>query len=363
MAQNVSGIPNYILRLLHGFASLGEDHQYFLYTNRPIPFDLELPENFRTVILNKPAPRFQLWFQLALPGRLKKDRIDVFHGLFSRLPFVLPVPGIITVHDLSGYKMPLYHKKHTYMTNQMFPLYIKKASGIIAVSEFTAAELAYSFPEAALKVTVVHEAAHPEYAEISDESELLRVKDKYDLPDKFFLFLGTLEPRKNLPKLLSAFLQAADAIPHSLVLSGAIGWKNDELLSMMKNSAAADRINLTGFVDTADIPALLSQADVFVYPSLYEGFGLPVLEAMACGTAVITSNTSSMPEVAGDAALLVNPQSAEEISNAIRILAVDENRKTVLREKGLKRADEFSWKKAAEETLDVYRRVLSEAKN
>lgn len=363
LALNVSGIPNYILRLLRGFASIDEENQYFLYTNRPVPFDLGLPDNFKTVILNKPLPRFQLWFQIELPLRLKKDRIDIFHDLFSRLPLVLSVPGVITVHDLSGYKMPWFHKRKTHLTNLMYPTFIKNASEIIAVSKFTADELLSCFPEVSGKTTVIHEAAPPGYSEVTDELELDRIRKKFNLPSKFFMFLGTLEPRKNLSRLLEAFLQVADTIPHSLVISGAIGWKTKELFNKLKESDKKERIQLTGFVEREDIPGLISLAEAFIYPSLYEGFGLPVLEAMACGTPVITSNTSSMPEISGDAALLVDPLSTASISNAIETLAHDENKRNALREKGLRRAGEFSWERTARETLRVYERVISKEKS
>ena len=363
LALNVSGIPNYIFRLLHGFASIDKENQYFLYTNRPVPFDLGLPDNFRTVILKRPLPRFQLWFQIELPYMLKKNGIDVFHGLFSRLPFMLPVPGVLTVHDLSGYKMPWFHKRKTHFTNLMYPLFVKRASRIIAVSEFTAKELASCFPKASDKTTVVHEAAPPEYSEVMEKSELNRIREKYDLPRRFLLFLGTLEPRKNLPGLLEAFLQVADTVPYSLVISGAIGWKTEELFDKLKKPGVKDRVQLTGFVDRKDIPVLLSLAEVFIYPSLYEGFGLPVLEAMACGTPVITSNISSMPEIAGDAALLVDPHSTESIANAISTLAHDEDQRKLLHEKGLKRVDEFSWEETARKTLEVYSLVISEKKD
>ncbi len=362
LAINASGIPNYIFRLLHGFASIDTENQYFLYTNRPVPFDLGLPGNFSTIILKKPLPRFQLWFQIELPLRLRKDGIDVFHGLFSRLPFVLPVPGVITVHDLSGYKMPRFHKRKTHFTNLMYPFFVKKASRIIAVSEFTAKELGSCLPEASGKTSVIHEAAPLEYSEVTDESELNRISQKYSLPRRFFLFLGTLEPRKNLPGLLEAFLREADSIPHSLVISGAIGWKTEEFFNNLKVSASKDKVKLTGFVDKEDIPALLSLAEVFIYPSLYEGFGLPILEAMACGTPVITSDAASMPEIAGDAALLVDPRSTESISNAISTLANDEEKRVLMRAKGLQRASEFSWEVTAERTLEVYRQAILKEK-
>lgn len=360
LAINATGIPNYILRLLKGFASIDRDNEYFLYTNKPIPYELGLPDNFRIVILKRPVPRFQLWFQMELPYRLKKDKINIFHGLFSRLPVVLPVPGILTVHDLSGYKMPRFHKRHTHLTNQMFPIFVKKASGIIAVSEFTAKELTSVFPEASGKITIIHEAAPPEYSEVTDKVELDRIRKKLNLPRCFFLFLGTLEPRKNLTKLLDAFLNVSDSIPHSLVISGAKGWKTEELFNKLKTSDAEDRIQMTGFVDKDDIPALLSLAEGFIYPSLYEGFGLPILEAMACGTPVITSNISSMPEVAGDAALLVDPRSTDSISSAIITLANDKEKRELMCQKGLKRAGEFSWEETARKTLEVYNKTISE---
>lgn len=359
LAVNASGIPNYIRRLLKGFSAVGEDHEFFLYTNRPIPEDLHLPDNFSTVILNRPSPRFQLWFQTALPRRLKKDRIDVFHGLFSRLPLLLPVPGVITVHDLSAYKMPGLHKRHTHMTNLLYPMFVKKASAIIAVSAFTAKEIVSCFPGASRKTVVVHEAAPPEYSMVTEGPALERTREKLDLPSRFVLFLGTLEPRKNLPRLLEAFSAICDEIPHKLVLSGPIGWKSSELKAKLQDPAIRSRVQLTGFVDAGDIPALLSLAEIFVYPSLYEGFGLPVLEAMACGTPVITSSTSSLPEVAGDAALLVDPESVPAISKAVVRLAGDENLRENLRERGLERSRRFSWTRAAGETLDVYRQMIA----
>lgn len=359
LAVNRTGIPNYIRRLLAGFASIHGGNTYFLYTNRPLPEDIRLPDNFRTVLLRKPLPRFQLWFQLALPGRLKKDRVDIFHGLFSRLPLRLPVPGVLTVHDLSGYNMPRLHKKWTHMTNLMYPAFVRKAAGIVAVSRATAREIEKSFPGASSKVTVIPEAAPPEYAEVKDREKLRRIRKKLGLPERFILFLGTIEPRKNLTRLLAAYMAAAPSIPHSLVISGSVGWKTGELFRELKNSDVRDRVKLTGFVDSRNIPALMTLADIFVFPSLYEGFGLPILEAMACGTPVVTSNVSSMPEVAGDAAILVDPLSTDSIAEGLKELALDRNKREDLRGKGLRRAAEFSWEDTAEKTLQVYRDILS----
>ncbi len=362
LAINSTGIPNYILRLLRGFAGVGGDHEFLMYTNRPIPFPMDLPDNFRTILVNRPVPRFQLWFQLALPGRLKKDGVDIFHGLFSRLPLRLPVPGVITAHDLSGYSMPGMHKRWTHLTNLLYPNYIRSASGIIAVSKFTASEVGRFFPAAEGKTSVVYEAAPPEYSPVDDAGELERVRNRYGLPDSFILFLGTLEPRKNLPRLLKAFQEAAGKIEQSLVIAGGTGWKNREMVDILESSPVSKRIRLTGFIEDGDVPGLMSLADLFVYPSLYEGFGLPILEAMACGTPVITSTTASMPEVAGDAALLADPNSVGSMAEALERMAGDPGLRAEMTKRGLARASEFSWERAATETLDVYRRILAEGR-
>ncbi|MFO8183515.1 MAG: glycosyltransferase family 1 protein [Candidatus Aegiribacteria sp.] len=359
LAINRTGIPNYIRRLLTGFASIPGDNTYFLYTNRPLPEDLRLPDNFRTVLLRRPLPRFQLWFQLALPGRLKKDRVDIFHGLFSRLPLRLPVPGALTVYDLSGYNMPRLHKRWTHMTNLMYPAYVRKAEGIVAISRATAREIEKYFPRASSKVTVIPAAAPPEYAEVKDRDRLRRTREKLGLPERFILYLGTIEPRKNLTRLLEAYMIAAGSIPHSLVISGSVGWKTGEMFRELKSSGVRDRVKLTGFVDSEDIPALMTLADLFVFPSLYEGFGLPILEAMSCGTPVVTSNVSSMQEVAGDAALLVDPLSSDSIAEGLKELALDRKRREELRVKGLRRSAEFRWTDIAERTLQFYSGILS----
>jgi glycosyltransferase involved in cell wall biosynthesis len=352
-----TGIQNYLLGLLGGLAAEATGHEFVLYTNRPLPFDPALPPCFRVSVVDRPSPRFQLWFQTALPMRMKKDRLDVFHGTFYRLPMVLPVPGVLTVHDLSGLLRPELHTRKTHLVNRMYPVFIRKAAAVIAVSGATAAELENRFPGTAEKTVVIHEAADPRLAPVTDPGELRRVRLKYSLPERFILFLGTLEPRKNLAGLLDAFAIASPGIPHHLVIAGALGWKTAVMEEKLAASSLRDRILLTGRVPDEDVPGLLSLCEMFVYPSLYEGFGLPVLEAMACGAPVITSNVSSMPEVAGDAALLADPLSPGDLARAIESLARDGDLRRGISRKGLARAAGFSWLRAARETMDVYRSV------
>lgn len=353
-----TGIQNYILGLLGGMAAVAEGHEFVLYTNRPLPFDPGLPPSFRISVVDRPSPRFQLWFQTTLPRRMQRDGLDLFHGTFYRLPILLPVPGVLTVHDLSGLLKPELHTRKTHFVNRMYPLFVRKAAAIIAVSGATASELEKRFPGTAGKTVVVHEAADPRLAPVTDPVELRRVRGKYALPERFILFLGTLEPRKNLTGLLDAFARIAPGIPHDLVIAGALGWKTAAMEAKLSDSDLRDRILLTGRIPDEDVPALLSLCELFVYPSLYEGFGLPVLEAMACGAPVVTSSVSSMPEVAGDAALLADPRSPEDLARAIGALARDGELRRRLSGRSRDRAAQFSWIRAAEETLSVYRIAL-----
>ncbi len=353
-----AGIPNYIMNLLASLAETEDENEYFLYTCRPLSGSLELPERFRTVPVRFPSCRLQLWYQLGLPLRMRKDRLDLFHDPVYPLPFLLPVPGVITVHDLSNYETPDVHGARAALAARLYPSHLRRASMIIADSMYTASRIAELFPWAADKVEVVPLGVSDSFRRVERGAETSRVAEKYGLPPRFMLFLGTLEPRKNLDRLLSAFQSVAGDIPHWLVIAGGLGWKYRKLLEKISRHPMKKRIILTGFVEDADLPALLSSAEFLVYPSLLEGFGLPVLEAMACGTPVLTSDTSSMPEVAGEAALLVDPLSIESIENGIRLLATDISRRESLSEKGMRRASGYSWKNTAAGTLEVYKRVL-----
>lgn len=355
-----AGIPNYILNLLRSLADLDDRNSYFLYTNRPLPPGLDLPPSFVPVTVRYPFPWMQAWYQAGLPFRMKKDRLDLFHDPVYPLPLVLPVPGVITVHDLSGITEPGMHSTRVALASRLFPRHLRRARRIIAVSEFTASEIRRLFPDTAGKIRVVHQGVSSEFRPVEDPGVLSNAAAGYGLPERFILFLGTIEPRKNLGRLLEAFASTAGRIPQSLVITGGLGWKYEELLRDLEGHPMRDRILLTGFVSDRDLPALLSLADFLVYPSLLEGFGLPVLESMACGTPVLTSSVSSMPEVAGDAALLVDPLSVEAISSGLMRMACDDRLRDSLSERGLQRAAEFTWERTAARTLEVYREAAGD---
>lgn len=353
-----AGIPNYILNLLQAMGKLDRKSTFFLYTNRPLPFDPGLPSNFIQKVVRFPSPSLQLWYQIGLPLQIKRDRVELFHDPVYPLPFALGIPGVVTVHDLSNYTRPEDHKLRSVLGGRFFPYYLKKAAAVITDSHFTASELTRVFPDTAGRITVNHLGVSERFRRVDDPAKIALMKQRYGLPERFMLFLGTLEPRKNINRLLQAFEQAGGkSVP--LVITGGLGWKYGELLKLIRNHPLRPQILVTGFVEDEDLPTILSAAEFLVYPSLLEGFGLPVLESMACGTPVLTSNVSSLPEVAGDAALLIDPLSVNSIADGIVQLSSSEELRTSLARKGLERAAGFSWRETAVRTLEIYRRVLS----
>ena len=355
--MSVSGISNYVRNLLLGLAAVGKEHSFVLYTNRPVNIDPPLPANFTVRMVRLPYPKFQAWFQLSLPIRLHRDGINVFFGSFHRLPLLSAIPSVLTIHDLSGLLLKDYHLQSVVLRNSLIPLFVRKASRILAVSQFTKDEVIKRFPQAAGKVVVVHEAPSAELTREVDQSHLDDVRKILSLPQRYILFLGTLEPRKNLPRLLTAYASIAHRIPHDLVLAGRIGWKSGPLFELLKSEDLRSRIHLTGFVEVQHLSALLTMADLMAYPSLYEGFGLPVVEAMACGTPVLTSSVSSLPEAAGGAAILADPYSVEDIAAKLLELSVDAGLRAELSKKGLTRVSELSWEQTARMTLQVCSRA------
>ncbi len=353
-----TGIPVYVLNLVKEIAKLDRENLYFLYTNKPLPFPLELPENFRVVLVNRPYPKLQLWYQIGLPIRMRKDGLHLYHDTLFLLPLLQgKIPGIVTIHDLSGLLMPEFHEKRVSLTSKLIPYAVRKARRIIAVSRFTAMEVEKHFPQAGGKIRVVYNGVSPQFKP-SCEEEIGRVKRKFGISGPYIMYLGTIEPRKNLKNLLRAFSLIRGKIPHRLVVAGMRGWKYSGIFAVLRDLGIEERVVFTGFVPSPDLPPLYSGADVFVYPSLYEGFGIPVLEAMACGTPVVASRTSSLPEVVGEAGLLADPYSPEEIASQILRVLESPDLALELSRRGIERAKGFTWERTAKETLRVYSEVL-----
>lgn len=299
-----------------------------------------------------------LWPNLVLPGAAARGGFDLIH---CTTPYGTFMPcrykNVITICDVTPLLYPGTHgRMNVWHHRYALPAILKRADRIITISECSKRDIVRNFKVADDKVTVTLLAADPAYRHLPQGGISDAVKS---LPYPYILNVGTLEPRKNLEGLLRAFAKAKLAgIPHTLVVAGAKGWGESMIAPLIRELGIKDSVLFTGFVEDADLPHLYANAAFFVYPSLYEGFGLPVLEAMACGIPVIASNTSSIPEVAGDAALLVDPRSENEISAAIIRLAGELDLCKELGAAGIKQASLFSWDRTVAETRAVYDELL-----
>ncbi len=262
---------------------------------------------------------------------------------------------VLTIHDLSYFRNPLWFRLDRALYYIAAALWSRLwAAHVIADSEATARDAQRFLRYPATRVHVVHLGVQAGYRPAGPNA-IDAVRERYGLPERFFLYVGTLEPRKNLTRLVAAYERIAPEAPQALVLAGRPGWKTERLMRAIETSPVRDRILLPGFIDEADLPALYSAAEAFVYPSLCEGFGLPPLEAMACGTPVLASNASSLPEVVGEAGLLVNPKDTDAIAAAMKRLAHDDALRQQLAEAGKEQAATFTWRRTAEATMTVYR--------
>ncbi len=305
------------------------------------------------------------WEQTRLAALTR--RLDLLHGLAYALPLACACPAVVTVHDLSFLRYPLaFRRLNRVYLSWITRASIRKARRVIAVSESTRRDVMALCGAPADRVVTVPNGVAAEFRP-ADQAEVAAFRQRKGLPEHFFLFLGTLEPRKNIERLLDAYaLFLQDHGAHAadgpfLVIAGAKGWFYEAIFARVQRLKLADRVLFPGFVPTVELPWWYRAADLFIYPSLYEGFGLPVLEAMACGTPVITSNASSLPEVAGDAALLVPAEDTEALAAAMTRVWNDPTLAAAMQEAGLAQASRFSWQRTAQETIAVYCAVLGEA--
>jgi glycosyltransferase involved in cell wall biosynthesis len=269
---------------------------------------------------------------------------------------------VLTIHDLIFLLFPEYHLPlNKWFLNSFVPLFIRRADAIIAVSKCTKGDLIRYYSVPSEKIKVIYEGVDARFQPVTEPDALARVRAIYGLPERFILYVGTIEPRKNLSTLLEAYkLLREEGLEHRLVIVGRKGWLYKGFFQRLRELGLEGEVIFPGFVPDGDLPALYSAADLFVFPSLYEGFGLPVLEAMACGTPVIASNSSSLPEVIEDAGIMVDPLDVGALLRAIELILRDERMRREMRARGLEQAAKFSWERAARETLEVYRSVVWE---
>jgi glycosyltransferase involved in cell wall biosynthesis len=338
--------------------------RYALFYNRergmePLAGLSHLPS--RSVALGYKPWRMLVW--LGHLARLGFDRLvpgaELFHATEHLLLPLRSVPAVLTVHDLIFRHLPAHHKPlNRWYLNLALPLFCRRATHIIAISECTRGDLVATYGVPPEKVSVIHEAADPRFhPQPPEHIEAARVR--YGLPQRYLLFVGTIEPRKNLIRLLSSFEAVrAEGLADGLVIVGRRGWLYEDFFTRLERSPAREAVVFPGYVPDEDLPAIYAGAQALVFPSLYEGFGLPVLEAMACGTPVAASNASSIPEIGADAALYFDPQDEEAMTATVRRILTGPDLAEDLRRRGLARAARYSWERAARETRAVYERVL-----
>ena len=356
-----AGVSRYIHNLLLHLCEADPEGDYVVFVNPRSALPLSYRQKRSRLPTQKPAVRI-LWEQLLQPPQLLAEGIALLHSPLNVQPLFLPCKGVVTVMDLSFVVYPGSLKPLQRVYQRVFArLSARRAARLITISASTARDVTRFFGVPAAKTTVVFPGVDAAYRPIRDESILASFRVRHGLPERFILFVGTLEPRKNLVTLLQAYAQfkRQTKTGHKLVLAGGKGWLYQPIFAAVEELGLQADVLFPGFVAEDELPLWYNTADVFVYPSLYEGFGLPPLEAMACGRPVVVADTSSLPEVVGDAALRIHPRQPAEWAAALVRVCNDASLQADLAARALERAREFSWTRMARETVQVYREVLS----
>lgn len=373
-AQQGGGIGRLTRNVIGALAEIDRENEYHLFVaagrgrdeewkvgNLGAAFQTSNHPNFRlkTVPLSDHALAV-VWHRLRLPlvAELFTGRVDVFHSPDFTLPPVWRARTLVTVHDLSFLRLPeCFPDGLRRYLEAAVPRAVRRADHVIADSHNTRRDVMELLGAPGVKITVIHPGVEPRFRPMTGESDretLAAVRRKYNLPERFILGVGTIQPRKNFTRLVEAF----GILNLHLVIAGGRGWLYEGVFERVRALGLEGRAHFLGFVDDADLPALYNLARLFAFPSLYEGFGIPPLEAMACGVPVVCSDTSSLPEVVGDAALTVDPLDVAALAEAMHRAIEDESLRASLVQRGLARAARFTWSKAAEELLEVYSSIV-----
>ena len=359
MLRNVGekgGVGLYTRNILKNLLKIDKDNQYVLfYQGKKRKTSFSGYSNVEEQWIN--VPYKMLWDQIFIPFSALKSRIDLLFSPKWTVPLVLPCKTVTVVPEVGYYLHPeFYGLKDILYLKFIIPLYLRKATRIIAVSHTSKKDIIKFTGVDKSKIVAVHVATDI-FTGPLNSSFIEKVKTKYALPSRFILHVGIIYPEKNVERLIQAFVKIAEKFPHKLVLVGGFRWKYTEIFNLIEKFNLKDKVIMTNWIPRSELPVFYKLADLFAFPSLYEGFGVPVLEAMACGCPVVTSSTGATPEVVGDAALVVNPRSVDEIYKATVRVLEDEKLKKELVSKGYARAKKFSWEKSARETLSVFKEL------
>jgi len=369
LSEPRTGVGHYTLELARALALISPPDEFELVS--PAPFDpsaladIERANLPNLITTNPKASSIRgHWWSVGLPLYIRRARFDLFHGTNFDVPLGNPLwqkrRSVVTIHDLSALVHPEKHRSRLVRRARLrLPLVVRVAGKIITPTESVKREVCDRFHVKPEKVTAIHSAARSSFQPMTS-AQTAEIRRRLGVEDNFLLFVGTLEPRKNLLTLLKAFEQmiANTALRPQLVIAGGEGWLMDDMFAFIRKSGVSERLRFTGYLSDEDLRALYSSCRVFVYPSVYEGFGLPPLEAMACGAPVIAGRIPSLQETLGSAARLVEPLNVEALGREIVGLLEDDNQRQALGAAGPGHAGKFSWEKSAQLTLGVYQEVL-----
>ena len=365
------GMDMVALELIRNLQKIDLENEYFIFV-KPDEDDTVLQETLNFKIIRLEGGSYPQWEQFALPKAARDAGCEILHCTSNTAPINCPIPLVVTLHDiiymessylriLTGSATP-YQKFGNAYRKLVIPRIIKISRKIITVSHFEKNRIGEFFGmKGDARLTAVYNGVSEHFKPVTDQAEISRVKEKYHLPDHFFFFLGNTDPKKNTKGTLKAFSDfiKQTGSDHKLVMLDYDRSELEKILDEIGDRSLLERILLTGYVVNTDLPAIYSQSQVFLYPSLRESFGIPMLEAMACGVPVITSNTSSMPEVAGNGALIIDPFKPEEITDGIIQILNNQTMREELIKNGFDQAAKFSWKAMAESVLEIYREIGS----
>lgn len=365
MLRNLSekgGIQVYTRNLLEELIALESPHTFVLLYRDPAYLGTYAGRpRVEEVVL--PFPTKLLWDQVAVPRAARRLGLDLIINPKLSVPVLTRVPTVFTLHGAEQFAVPqVFGRVDRFYTAIMMPIYCRSAAAIISTTRMGVDEIVRYVGADRRKLYPVHEAAHRRFRRLDPEA-CAEVRERYRLPDRFILFVGGLNPLKNFSNLLRAYRLVADHVPHDLVVVGFLRWKYARDVALIDELGIGARVVRPGFIPDEDLPAVYNLAEALMLPSLYEGFGIPVLEAMACGCPVVTTTTGCSPEVAGDAALLVDPYHVEDIARGMRRVIGEPDLRRSLIERGLARAAEFSWQRAARESLAVYEQAAGRGRS
>lgn len=355
------GIGRYMRCLTEALLAVAPEKEYVLILPADAANTIEIPSGARVQKLVSPVRYYSLREQVEIPRILRSHRVDVLHAPHFNLPLVCTCARVVTIHDViylaCREDLPSWAGRVYYRT--MMSLAVRLADEIITDSEFSKDQIR-RFLGTDRDIRVIYPGVDPSFAPIADDEQIRKARSRYGIRGDYVLYTGIFKPRKNHAGLLRAFRRLTDLeVEASLVIAGPMDESERELRQLADELKIADRVLFTGFVDDRDLPALYSGARVYACPSLYEGFGLTVLEAMACGTPVVCSGETSLPEVAGEAALYADARNPIEFGDALYKAFIDNNLRSTLRRAGFANARRFSWERTAKQTLELYQRAFS----